>query len=170
MFEIGIITKAQGIRGEFRVLPTTDDPSRFNLLVGDEIIIRDRASEKKIKLQSARLQKNIVILKLEGIDTRNAAEELTGAIICVEDEKALPLGDDEFFIRDLIGLRVETEDGEHVGEISRVLSTGANDVYVVSGISENFMLPAVKDFVKKISLSDKKIIVRLTEGIRELKI
>lgn len=163
MFEIGIITKAQGIRGEVRVLPTTDDPTRFELLIGEEISV----GEKKFILSNARLQKNIVVLKFDGIDTRNAAEELLGAIICVEDEMALPLGDDEFYIRDLIGLRAETEEGEFLGEISRVFPTGANDVYVISGETE-FMLPAVKDFVKRVSIAEGKIIVRLAEGMREL--
>jgi 16S rRNA processing protein RimM len=160
-FQIGVITKAQGIRGEFRVLPTTDEPSRFELLVGGEIFIGNRA----VKLQSARMQKNIVVLKIEGADDRNAAERLVGAVISIPEEKALPLSPDEFFIRDLIGLRAETESGEPLGEITRVLHTGANDVYV---IGEEFMIPAIKDVVIKIDLAAGRIILRLQEGLREL--
>ncbi|MCL2355975.1 MAG: ribosome maturation factor RimM [Defluviitaleaceae bacterium] len=176
MFEIGIITKAQGIRGEVRVLPTTDDPSRFRLLVGKEVLLRRENQSvaerlpietQKIAITSVRLQKNVIVIKFDGIDTRNAAEESVGTVICVDDAQALPLGEDEFYIRDLIGLRVETEEGEFLGEISRVFPTGANDVYVISGETE-FMLPAVKDFVKKVSPTEGKIIVRLVEGLREL--
>ncbi|MCL1844919.1 MAG: ribosome maturation factor RimM [Defluviitaleaceae bacterium] len=184
IFEIGKITKAQGIRGEVRVFPTTDDPSRFELLIGKEIFVTgdifqgpsvlskpDSVFErgKKFTLTNARQQKNIVIVKFDGIDTRNAAEKLIGAVICVEDAQALPLGDDEFYVRDLIGLRAETESGEFLGEISSVFPTGANDVYVISGETE-FMVPAVKDFVKKVSLAEGKIILRLADGMRELSI
>jgi len=164
-FEIGIITKAQGIRGEFRVLPTTDDPARFELLVGGEI----RIGGECYKLNNARLQKNIVILKLAEINDRNAAEKLIGANICIPKEKALPLDDDEFYIRDLIGLHAETENGEKIGVLTRVLHTGANDVYVIeTPDGGSFMLPAIKDVVIKISVAEKKIILRLMEGLREL--
>ncbi|MCL1878559.1 MAG: ribosome maturation factor RimM [Defluviitaleaceae bacterium] len=168
IFEIGKITKAQGIRGEVRVFPTTDDPSRFDKLIGEDVKLKNANEVMSVlRISNARLQKNIVIIKFDGIDTRNAAEELIGAIICVDESQALPLGGDEFYVRDLIGLRAETEEGEFLGEISRVFPTGANDVYVVSGETE-FMVPAVKDFVKKVSLAEGKIILRLADGLREL--
>lgn len=166
-FEIGIITKAQGIRGEFRVLPTTDDISRFERLVGDAVKINSREYE----VTAARLQKNIVVLKFDGIDDRNAAEKLIGAVICVPREKALPLGDNEFFIRDLLGLNAVEENGEKIGVIERVFHTGANDVYVVKTLDGGaFMIPAIKDIVKKIDLGSGEIFLRLPEGIRELTI
>ncbi|MCL2198713.1 MAG: ribosome maturation factor RimM [Defluviitaleaceae bacterium] len=164
-FEIGIITKAQGIRGEFRVLPTTDDPSRFELLVGSEIKING----KPHKLTNARLQKNIVVLKLAEVNDRNTAETLINAIITIPAEKALPLESDEFYIRDLIGLRAETEDGEPLGKLTRVMHTGANDVYVITPTTgDPFMLPAIKDVVRGISIPEGKITLRLLEGLRDL--
>jgi 16S rRNA processing protein RimM len=164
-FEIGIITKAQGIRGEFRVLPTTDDPTRFELLVGGEIKINATPH----KLTNARLQKGIVILKLAEINDRNAAEALMGAKISIPAEKALPLGDGEYYLRDLIGLCAKTESGEVLGELTRVLHTGANDVYVITPpTGEAFMVPAIKDVIIKVDLPEKKIILRLMDGLREL--
>ena len=166
-FEIGIITKAQGIRGEFRVFPTTDDPTRFEKLIGDEIFI----GEKNFKLKNARVQKNFVILKLEEINDRNEAEKLINARIFIPREKSLPLDEGEFFVRDLIGLRAENENGEPLGELTRVLHTGANDVYVISPAQgDSFMVPAIKIVVREVNLSEKKIVLRLLDGMRELTI
>ena len=170
MFEIGIITKPQGIRGEVRVLPTTDDPSRFELLVNDEITLRLKNKEQAYKLLQARLHKNIVIIKLEGINDRNAAETLINNIITIPDDKALPLDEGEYFIRDLIGLSVETETGEHLGKIGKVLQTNANDVYVIDATEgDSFMIPATKNVVLSVCMTDKKMTIRLMEGLRELK-
>ena len=170
MFEIGIITKPQGIRGEMRVLPTTDDPSRFELLLNEEVTVRLNGRDKPYKLLQARLHKNIVIVKLEGISDRNIAETLINGIIVIPDEKALPLGEGEYFIRDLIGLNVETEAGEHLGTISKVLQTNANDVYVIdSADGDSFMIPAIKNVVLSVSIPDKKMTIHLMEGLRELK-
>ena len=169
-FEIGIIVKPQGIKGEVRVLPTTFDPSRFSLLVGDEVSI----SQKPHRITNARQHKGLVILKLEGIDDRNAAEALIKGIITIPAEKALPLEEDEYYVRDLVGLRVELEDGESIGVISRVITTNANDVYVIEDTESeqggSFMVPAVKDVVRKVDMAGGRIIVRLMDGLRELKV
>jgi len=173
-FEIGIITKPQGIRGEMRVLPTTDDPSRFELLLGDEVSVRNKAVTAAYKLMSARLQKGIVIIKLEGIATRNDVETLIGGVITIPQEKALPLSEGEYYVRDLPGLRVESEDGEFLGVIGRVLHTVANDVYVIEPSpgpddGEPFMIPAIKDIVRTVDIAAGKMTVRLMDGLRELK-
>ena len=175
-FEIGIIVKPQGIRGELRVMPTTDDPARFALL--DEVFIRPKAAGKQTafppkayKLTGARLHKGLVLVKLAGVDDRNMAEELVGGVLTIPPEKALPLDTDEYFIRDLVGLKVETEDGQALGEITSVFPTGANDVYTVrDGSGESFMLPAIKDVVINVSLNDGIMTVRLIEGLMELKV
>jgi len=175
-FEIGIIVKPQGIRGELRVMPTTDDPARFALL--DEVFIRPKTTGKQVeafppksyRLTGARLHKGLVLVKLAGVDDRNMAEKLVGGVLTIPPEKALPLDTDEYFIRDLVGLKVETEDGQALGEITSVFPTGANDVYIVLGPEgESFMLPAIKDVVINVSLEDGIMTVRLIEGLMELK-
>jgi len=166
-FEIGVITKAQGIKGEFRVLPTTDDASRFSLLVGEEIYLDGKA----FKLTNARQQKNIVILKLDEVNDRNMAESLTGRKIAIPAEKALPLETDEYYVRDLKGLKVETEEGEELGIIDQILHTNANDVYVIkSPEGESFMIPAIKEVVRAVSVREGKVTIRLLDGLRELKV
>jgi len=170
MFEIGTIIKPQGIRGELRVFPTTDDPARFNLLVGEAMLVRLGNTERTYKLLQARQQKNIVIVKLEGVDDRNTAETLVRGIITIPDEKALPLEEGEYFVRDLIGLNVEDENGEHLGTISKVLNTNANDVYVIEATEgDSFMIPAIKSVILSVSIPDKKMIVHMMDGLRELK-
>jgi len=172
MFEIGTIVKPQGIRGELRVFPTTDDPARFSLLVGEQIILRDSKNvETPYKLLQARQHKGLVIIKLDGVNDRNMAETLVRSIIIIPDEKAIPLEDGEYFVRDLIGLDIVTETGEHVGKLSKVLNTNANDVYVIDPAEgDSFMIPAIKNVVLNVSLQDKTMTVRLMDGLRELKI
>jgi len=170
MFEIGTIVKPQGIRGELRIFPTTDDPTRFNLLVGEEVMVRIGNTERTYKLLQARQQKNMVIVKLESVNDRNIAETLVRGIITILDDKALPLEEGEYFVRDLIGLNVEDENGEHLGTISKVLNTNANDVYVIEAAEgDAFMIPAIKSVVLSVSIPNKKMTIHMMDGLRELK-
>ena len=169
-FEIGIITKPQGIAGELRILPTTDDPERFALL--DEVHVRPKApgAAQAFKIISARPHKGMILLKLAGVSDRNAAEKLVGGTLIIPPERAIRLDSDEYFIRDLVGLKVETEDGQALGAVTDVFPTGANDVYVVRGEDgESFMIPAIKDVVLAVSVPEGKMTVRLLEGLQELK-
>jgi len=166
-FEIGIITKPQGIRGEMRVLPTTDDPARFSLLLDEDVFINN----VPYKLTQARQQKGLVIIKLDGVDDRTAAESLVGNKIYIPESKALPLGENEYYIRDLIGLQVRTLKNEKLGVISRIFNTNANDVYVIEAFEgDNFMIPAIKDVVQAVDMANKTVTIRLMDGLRELKI
>ena len=167
-FEIGIITKPQGINGEVRVLPTTDDPERFGLL--SEVLVRlPRGAEAMYKIKSARRHKGFVLLRFDGIDDRNAAEKLARGVLLIPPEASLPLDADEYFIRDLVGLTVKTEDGTNLGIITDVFPTGANDVYVIrDGEEKPFMIPAIKDVVLAVSMETGTMTVRLIDGLREL--
>ncbi|MCL2188100.1 MAG: ribosome maturation factor RimM [Defluviitaleaceae bacterium] len=169
MFEIGIIVKPQGIRGELRVLPTTDDPARFGLL-NEVFVRREKGEPQKYALTSARQQKGLVMLTLEGVNDRNAAEALVGAVLVIPDTWALPLDEDEYFVRDLIGLTAVDEKGEALGEVADVLRTGANDVYVIRPTQgASFMVPAIKDVVRGVDMNAGCITLRLMDGLRELK-
>ena len=161
MVEIGKIVKAQGIKGEVRVMPYGDDPDSFLYL--KEIYI----NEKLYKIEQARCHKSFAIIKL--CDDRTTAETFIGKIISIPESSLRPLDEDEFYIRDIKGLLVETTSGTALGIITDVIKTGANDVYVVTpDIGKSFMIPAIKDMVLKISLKEKKIIVKLIDGLTEL--
>jgi 16S rRNA processing protein RimM len=173
MFEIGIIVKPKGIRGELRVLPTTDDPSRFGLL--KEVFLRpanNTASLEKLQkltISSLRQQKNIIVLTVNEITDRTAAESLVGASLMIPDGWALPLDTNEYFVRDIIGCTATEEDGAVLGEITEVFTTGANDVYVIKAESGSFMVPAVKDVVRKVDIGGRRVVLRLLDGLRDLK-
>ncbi len=132
---IGRVTRPHGVRGEMRVVPYTDDPQRFGRL--DHVYLADDPDEhpapRRLALESARLHLQTVLLKLAGIDDREAAADLRGAWLLVAREDALPLAEGEYFLYQLTGLAVVTADGETLGELVSVLETGANNVFVVRG-------------------------------------
>ena len=122
--------RPHGVRGEVRVLPHTDNPERFTWL--KEVYISEIDSQAVV-VEYARFHKEWVLLKLEGYDDRNAAENLRSQLLLIREDQAIPLEEDEYFLFQLIGLTVNSEDGEHLGEVVEVIETGANNVFVVHG-------------------------------------
>jgi 16S rRNA processing protein RimM len=137
-YNVGKVTSAHGIKGEVKVYPLTNVP----------------------KIISKR-----VCVKLKGIDNRDEAEKLKGAFLKVDSQNALKLEKDEYFIKDLIGMKVYTEEGDFVGSLVEVLQTGANDVYVIKGEEREILIPAIKEVVKKVDVDNKVMVVHLLEGL-----
>ena len=148
---IGEISKAQGVRGEVKVNPLTDDLERFYDL--EEVIV----SGNKLVVEYAKVLCNGVFVKLKGIDDRNHAELLVGKRIEVERKNAVKLKEGEYFIVDVIGSRV-TLDGEELGQLVDIMQYGSADVYVVKLPSgKSVMFPLLKDAINSIN-TDTKII------------
>ena len=164
--QVGVITSTHGVRGEVKIFPTTDDPKRFESL--KEVWMDQNGQEVKLKITGVKFFKKYVILKFEGFDTIEQIEKYRGKELFVDRKDAVELEKDEFFIADLIGLNVETTDGRNIGTIQQVLQTGANDVYVVGGLSKEYYLPAIAECVKSIDLGQNKMIVFLMKGLEEL--
>jgi 16S rRNA processing protein RimM len=166
-FSIGDIVNTQGIKGDVRVAPQTFDPTRFELL--DEV---DGCLPGKlpVKLAIERVwyHKGFVIVKFKGVDNMTQAERLKGMELKIPSEKALPLEEGEYYIRDIYGLRVLTEDGEDLGEIDDIIQTGANDVYVAKKNGKTLMLPAIKQCVLGVDLEKRVMTVKLMDGLRDL--
>ena len=163
-FEIGKIVNTVGISGEVKVFPTTDDVRRFDLL--DEISILLNGSMLTKKVKNRRYHKNLVMLKLEGVEDVDSAEKFRGGIIVIDRSDALPLADNEYYISDLIGLTVETEDGRLLGLIKDVLVTGANDVYIVKREdAKDLLIPAIAECILKVDIEKKHMLVHLLEGL-----
>ncbi|AAM24681.1 16S rRNA processing protein RimM [Caldanaerobacter subterraneus subsp. tengcongensis MB4] len=164
-YNVGKVTSPHGIRGEIKVYPLTNVPERFYdipyIWVFDEKDIPCKYEIENVKITS----KGMVLLKLKGIDSRNDAEKLKGLFLKVDAENALKLEEDEYFITDLIGMKVYTEEGELIGTLEEVLQTGANDVYVVKAKEREVLLPAIKEVIKKVDVEGKVMIVRLLEGL-----
>ena len=165
-FEIGKITGTHGIRGTMRVFPTTEDPSRFERL--KEIIVEIRGKRETFHIQKVAFHKQFVLLTVKEITDINVAELYKNGRILIPDAMAIPLGEDEYYNRDLYGLKVVTEEGEELGEITEIFPTGSNDVYVVKkdGIGKELLLPAIKDCIKNVDLENGVMTVKLLEGLR----
>jgi len=165
-FEIGKITGTHGIRGTMRVFPTTEDPSRFERL--KEIIVEIRGKRETFHIQKVAFHKQFVLLTVKEITDINVAELYKNGRILIPDAMAIPLGEDEYYNRDLYGLKVVTEEGEELGEITEIFSTGSNDVYVVKrdGKGKELLLPAIKDCIKNVDLENGVMTVKLLEGLR----
>ena len=167
LYQVGAITQTHGIRGEVKVFPMTDDVSRFKNM--KELILDTGKEQIVLEVTSARPQKNLVILKFKGIDNINDVEKYRKKSLYVTRENAVKLKKNEYFIADLIGLQAESDEGEDLGELSDVLQTGANDVYVLSKEgTDDILLPAIRECVKEVDLENGKIIVHLLPGLREL--
>jgi len=166
-FKIGEIVNTHATRGEVKVYPTTDDPSRFKLL--DKITLKNTLSEKEAGIEGVRFHKQMVILKLRGVDDRTAAEKLRNHSIYIPDELALPLGENEYYARDLYGMSVLTENGEVLGELFDILFTGANDVYVIKPLDPKYgkeiLIPAIEKCILDVQIERKTMTVRLLEGL-----
>ena len=171
-FRIGVIGSTHGLRGEMKVFPTTDEIRRFSDL--DEVILSGKGAERVVPVRSVKYFKNTVILALEGVDSIDDARLLRGAELYVTREQALPLAEGEHFIPDLIGLRVETEEGQLVGTLVNVIQTGANDVYEVKPDKSfrederSILLPVIPDCIRKVEPEEGLVTVRLMEGLLDL--
>ena len=165
LLQIGVITTTHGVRGEVKVFPTTDDPMRFKKL--KQVILDTGKEQIELEVAGARFFKNLVILKFKGIDNINDVEQYRQKSLYVTRENAVPLGENEYFIADLIGLKVVSDEGEELGDLSDVLQTGANDVYVVS--KENtpdLLVPAIRDCIRQVDIESGTMQVHLLAGLR----
>lgn len=165
-FEIGKITGTHGIKGTMRVFPTTEDPTRFERL--KEIIVEIRGKRETLHIQKVAYHKQFVLLTVQEITDINVAELYKTGTILIPEAAAIPLEEDEYYTRDLYGLRVVTEDGEDLGELTKIYVTGANDVYAVQKDenAKELLIPAIKDCIKKVDLENGVMTVSLLEGLR----
>ena len=163
-FEVGQIVNTNGLKGLLKINPFTDDITRFERL--KTIFIEHKKELLEFEIESIRYQKKQVLLKLKGIDTIEEAEKYREDYLKINRNKEEKLPEDTYYIVDLIGLDIYTEDGELLGKLDDVFSTGSNDVYVVkNGEGKQILLPAISDVIKNIDLEQKKIVVNLIEGL-----
>ncbi len=164
LLRVGVIANTHGVHGEVKVFPTTDDMNRFKKL--KEVLLDTGKELRPLEITGVKFFKNMAILKFKGIDTINDIEKYKGKDLMITRDQAVPLKKDEFFICDLIGCQVVTEDGGEVGELTEVLQTAANDVFVVQGMEKKeILIPYIDDCVKHISIEEKKVTVVLLPGM-----
>ena len=162
---VGRILRPHGVRGELRVGIVTDYPERLGQHVYFYLAPPDSPEAvRRYPVEALRRHKEVLLLKLGGCDDRNDADKLRGMLVQIPLERAVPLEKGEYYHFQLIGVRVETESGEWLGQVVEVLETGANDVYVVRGPRGEVLLPAVADTVLELDLESKRMTVRLLPG------
>lgn len=160
---IGQIVNLHGVQGEVKVYPLTDNVLRFKKL--KEVYVEVGSELKSFKILEVKMLKNMVVLKLEGIDTVEAALKLKDCYLKVDREKAVKLPKDNYFICDLIDIEVFDIEGKLLGKVSDIIQTGSNDVYIVKNEGKELLIPALKSVFKEINIEDRKIIVELPEGL-----
>ena len=160
LLQVGVITTTHGIRGEVKVYPTTDDVHRFEEL---ESVLLDTGKEyRELKIKSVQY----AILKFKGIDNINDIEKYKGKSLFVTRENAQPLGEDEYYIADLIGMEVYLEDGSHFGTLKDVMETGANDVYIIkTEEGKEVLIPAIYECILDVDVEAGKMEIHLLDGL-----
>ncbi|MBQ1849739.1 MAG: 16S rRNA processing protein RimM [Lachnospiraceae bacterium] len=165
-FQVGVISSPHGVAGEVNVYPTTDDPKRFRRL--KEVIMVQGKTEKVVEIEGVKFFKQMVILKLKGYDDRDSVEKLRTCPLYVPREKAVRLQKDEYFIADLIGIKVldADKDDAQLGVLEDVLSTGANDVYVVRmADGKEVLIPAIKQCILEVNVEEGFVKVHVLDGL-----
>jgi 16S rRNA processing protein rimM len=164
-FVIGDLVNTQGIKGEMRVVPCVDDPTRFELL--DKVYIDKKGVITEYEVENIRYHKQFVLVKLKGINDMTAAEKLKGSLVKITEDMALPCEENEYYVRDLYDMTVVTDEGENLGIITDILFTGANDVYVITPEKgKDILIPAIEQVVLNVDVENKKMTIHLLEGLR----
>ena len=164
LLKVGVITTTHGVRGEVKVFPTTDDAARFQTL--KEVILDTGKEKLDLEIQSVRFFKQFVIVKFKGIDDINDIEKYKGKSLFVARENAVELEEDEYFIADMIGIEVVTEDDKPFGTLKDVMETGANDVYVIDTDEHGEVLvPAIRECILDVDIENQKMKIHLMDGL-----
>lgn len=167
LLQVGIITSTHGVRGEVKVYPTTDDPRRFRRL--KEVVLDTGKEKMNLEIEGVKFFKQFVILKFKGLDNINDIEKYRQKSLYVTRKNAVRLQRDEYFIADLIGLKVQDEDGKELGTVKDVIETGANDVYEVEmADGKSLLLPAIKQCILSVDVENGTMQVHVLEGLLDL--
>ncbi len=152
---IGQVVRAHGVRGDVKLIPTTDVPERFRGM--QEAYLEERGGGyRPVTLSHVRLLPNAVVLHIGGVDSCEAAEALRGRYLCVDRAHAIPLPPDTYFVADLIGCETFDTEGARFGRVTDVLETGSNDVYEIE--NGRLMVPALKRVLSLVDVAHKRIV------------
>lgn len=164
LLQVGVITQTHGIRGEVKVFPTTDDPGRFVEL--KHVMLDTGRETLPLEIENVKFFKQFVILKFKGYDIINDIERYKRCPLLVEREDAVPLEEDEYFIADMIGMKVVTDQGEEFGTLKDVMETGANDVYVIDHpVKGEVLIPAIRECILDVDIEGGQMRIHVMDGL-----
>ena len=167
LLEVGKIVNTHGLRGETKVVPWTDYPEVFEDI--EYVYVKRRNENERLNIKGIKYQKNNLIIKFEEIKDIDEAQKYKNQVIYAEREMLGELPEGVYYIADLIGLEVVTDEGETVGQIADVFNTGSNDIYDVKREGKkNLLLPVIDEVVLDIDVDSKKVTIHMMEGLDEL--
>lgn len=165
--KVGVIASPHGLKGEVKVFPTTDDAKRFKKL--KEVVLDTGSKLIPLTITGLKFSGKFVILKLKGYDRIEDVQGLKGMGLMIDRKDAVKLAKNEYFVTDLINVKIICEEGKVLGEIKDVIHTGANDVYVVkTETGKDLYLPAIKECILDIDIENRTMRVHLMEGLLDL--
>lgn len=167
-FTVGVMTKPHGLRGEMKVFPRTDFPEK-RFKTGSKLYVRPEGQSPiaEVEVRTGRPQNNMWIVGFKGLQSIGDVERWRGMELAVAEEQLQPLPEGTYYIHQLVGLQVYTEDDTYLGELKEVLTPGANDVYVVRapGTKRDILLPAIPDCILKVDLDRQQMLVHILPGL-----
>ena len=162
--QVGVISSTHGVRGEVKVFPTTDDVTRFRQL--KKVYLDTGREMLPLEIQNVKFFKQFAILKFKGIDNINDIEKYRGKSLMIDREDAVDLEEDEYFIADMIGMKVCTEDGSEFGTLKDVMETGDNDVYIIDSLEHGeVLIPAIRECILDVDMDEERMTIHLMEGL-----
>ena len=162
--QVGVISSTHGVRGEVKVFPTTDDVTRFRQL--KKVYLDTGREMLPLEIQNVKFFKQFAILKFKGIDNINDIEKYRGKSLMIDREDAVDLDEDEYFIADMIGMKVYTEEGSEFGTLKDVMETGANDVYIIDSPEYGeVLIPAIRECILDVDMDEDRMTIHLMEGL-----
>ena len=164
LLKVGVITTTHGVRGEVKVFPTTDEAERFLEL--DYVLLDTGRELRRLEISRVKFFKNLAILKFKDVDNINDIEKYKGCSLWIPREEGQELGENEYYIADLLGMNVILEDGTKFGTLKNVMETGANDVYVIESLEHGeVLLPAIHECILDVNLETNTMTVHLMKGL-----
>ena len=162
--EIGQIVNTFGIKGMVKVKPFTDDITRFDNL--EKVYVETNKSKKQYEIEEVKYHKDMVLIKFKGVDRVEDAELLRNSYLKVNRQDEPELEEGTYYIVDLIGLEVYSDEGNLLGKVDDIFYNGSCDIYVVKDeLGKQLLLPAISDVIKEINLDEKKIVVHILKGL-----
>lgn len=165
---IGEVVRPQGLHGELRVAPLTDDPRRFERLSACVLWDAAGGQQEGRTVRRARCQGDVVVLALAGCETPEAAAALAGRLVAIPESEVLPPRPGQFYPWQLAGARVLTEDGGTVGVLARIDPGPAHDLWVVQAGGREHLIPAVPEIVREVDVAEGRVVIRPPEGLLDL--
>jgi 16S rRNA processing protein RimM len=164
---LGKISGAVGLKGKVRIAPWTDSLDRFSCLK-NAWIGRDSEESREFIVEDVRISGHHTVVKFGGIETRSAAEKMKDQLVMIPGGEIVQPPKGSFFIDDVLGMDVVTEEGKRVGKVREVLRLPSNDLWQVDSGSRMISIPAVKEFIRRVDLDTKTIVIHEVEGLLDL--